>query len=188
LTESRSVSETRGRVGAVHVTPSGALTRRARRRLNALRRREKDPRFLRVIGRFVREGLLLVNHDVPVTMDAVSVPDVLWAGEVEPRLLELLPALIVKRPSLFTDVRALPDDLADVVTSLKRDREPAAFRGIPGAAVQRWLRRVGRKGKVPSRLKSFRFTADDQRLLAHLVEKLAVSESEVIRRGLRALV
>jgi hypothetical protein len=46
---------------------------------------------------------------------------------------------------------------------------------------------VGRKGKVPARLKSFRFTAEDQRLLEHLSKNLGLSATEVIRRGLRAL-
>jgi hypothetical protein len=164
------------------------LSERARRRLSTLRRREQDPRFSRVVGRFVREGLLIVNHEVETSDEPLSVDDVLWSGEIEPRLLELLPALIVKRPGLFLDPTALPVDLAKTVASLKRDREPAAFRGIPGADVHRWLRRVGRQGKVPSRLKSFRFSADDQRLLAYLAEKLGLSETDVIRRGLRALV
>jgi hypothetical protein len=153
-----------------------------------MRRREKDPRFLRVMGRFVREGLLLVNHEVKTSDDPVSIDDVLWSGELEPRLLELLPALIVKRPSLFRDPAALPVDLAEAVACLKRDREPPEFRGIPGADVHRWLRRVGRQGKAPSRLKSFRFSSDDQRLLTHLAAKLGLSETDVIRRGLRALV
>jgi hypothetical protein len=170
------------------VSDSTALIKRAQRKLGTLRRREKDPRFRRVMGRFVREGLLIVNHEIPATDASLSVADVLWAGEIEPRLLELLPALIVKRPGLFRSVGPLPVDLADVVASLKRDQEPASFRGIPGGDVHRWVKRVGRQGKVPSRLKSFRFSAEDQRLLEHLAEKLGLSESDVVRRGLRALV
>ena len=65
---------------------------------------------------------------------------------------------------------------------------PNAFRGIPGSDVHRWLSRVGRRGKIPARLKAFRFTPEDQRLLAHLAAKLDVTETEVVRRGLRALV
>ena len=53
--------------------------------------------------------------------------------------------------------------------------------------MHRWLTRVGRKGKVPARLKAFRFTPEDQRLLEHLAETLDVTETEVVRRGLRAL-
>lgn len=113
--------------------------------------------------------------------------DVLWAGEVEPRLLELLPALVVKRPSMFTSVKNLPPDLDAVVESLRRDMKPSDFRGISGADIHRWLRRVGHRGKVPARLKAFRFRPADQRLLEQLSKELGVSETEVIRRGLRAL-
>jgi hypothetical protein len=164
------------------------LRTRARRRLLALERRAKDPRFERVLGRFVREGLLVVNHDVREHTESLRIDDVLWAGTVEPRLLELLPALMVKRPSMFVRVASLPVDLGQAVEALQRDREPLEFRGIAGKDVHRWLRRVGQKGKAPSRLKSFRFTPDDQRLLQHLVQELGLSETDVLRRGLRALV
>jgi hypothetical protein len=139
------------------------------------------------MGRFVRDGLLVTNHEFPEHREPLGVPDVLWAGGVEPRLLELLPALIVKRPSMFVSTDDLPADLEGVVESLKRDLVPSDFRGIPGADVHRWLRRVGHRGKAPSRLKAFRFKPADQRLLEQLSEKLGVSETEVIRRGLRAL-
>ncbi len=166
----------------------GRLQARARRKLHILRSRERDPRYQAVMGRFVRDGLLVVNHPLPDNAEPLAIGDVVWAGELEPRLLELLPALIVKRPGLFTSVAQLPEDLAEVVAELRRDREPPAFRGIPGRDVHRWLTRVGRKGKVPARLKAFRFTPEDQRLLEHLAEALGVTETEVVRRGLRALV
>lgn len=170
------------------MTDPQELRARARRKLEALRAREQDPRYGAVMGRFVREGLLIVNHPLPPNAEPVALDDVLWAGEVEPRLLELLPALIVKRPGLFTSVALLPPDLAPVVAELRRDREPPAFRGIPGRDVHRWLTRVGRRGTVPARLKSFRFTPEDQRLLEHLAKTLGLTETEVLRRGLRALV
>jgi hypothetical protein len=164
------------------------LEERAKRRQQVLRRRRRDPRYLAVVGRFVKERLLVVNFPLEQRGEPVAVGDVLWAGEVEPRLLELVPALIVKRPGLFTSVAPLPDDLARVVAELRRDREPPAFRGIPGRDIHRWLGRVGRRGKVAARLKSFRFTPEDQRLLEHLSKQLGVTETEVLRRALRALV
>ena len=170
------------------MTDPQALMARAKRKLRVLRARRRDRRYVAVMGRFVREGLLRVNHALPLNAEPVALDDVLWAGEVEPRLLELLPALIIKRPGLFAKLDALPQDLAPVVAELRRDREPPAFRGIPGRDVHRWLARVGRRGKVPARLKSFRFTPEDQRLLEHLAAKLAVTETEVLRRALRALV
>ena len=89
---------------------------------------------------------------------------------------------------MFAGLLPLPLDLEQAVESLKRDQEPLAFRGIAGKDVHRWLKRVGRTGKAPSRLKSFRFTPDDQRLLQRLVKELGLSETDVVRRGLRALV
>jgi len=168
------------------VTPE-KLAERARRRLARYRRRSRDGRFQQVMGRFVHDGLLVTNREFEAYKQAVPVEDVLFAGETEPRLLELLPALIVKRPSMFVAVTDLPSDLREVVGCLKRDAVPPDFRGIPGADIHRWLRRVGHRGKVPSRLKSFRFKPADQRLLERLSSELGISETEVIRRGLRAL-
>jgi hypothetical protein len=166
----------------------GELQRRAKRRLTQIKHGQKDARFLRVMGRFVDEGLLLVNEEVAPFRGRLSIEDVLWAGELEPRLLELLPALVVKRPALFEAGSGLPEDLGSVVVDLKRDRVPQAFRGIPGPDLHRWLTRVGRRGKVPALLKSFRFTPEDLRLLEHLAQKLGISQTDVVRRGLRALV
>jgi hypothetical protein len=162
------------------VTAISRLQSRAKRRLAVLERRRRDPRYIRVMGRFVREGLLFTNRDVPENERPVGVEDVLFAGELEPRLLELLPALIVKRPAMFRGLKALPPDLADTVRSLRRDAEPPDFRGIPGRDIHGWLRRVGRK-------EAFRLRPEDQRLLSELSEKLDLSETDVIRRGLRAL-
>lgn len=63
-----------------------------------------------------------------------------------------------------------------------------SFRGIPGDRIYRWLAQTGRKKGVPARLKSFRFKPEDLRLLRALARELGVSETEVVRRGLRALV
>ena len=169
------------------MTLADKLAERARRRLAVLQRRARDPRFTEVMGRFVHEGLLVTNREYRANENRLEIEDVLWAGDVEPRLLELLPALVVKRPAMFTDAKDLPPELDEVVRSLRRDAIPKDFRGIPGADVHRWLRRVGHRGKAPSRLKSFRFTPNDQRLLEHLSKELGVSETEVVRRGLRAL-
>lgn len=139
------------------------------------------------MGRFAHDGLLVTNRQYRAHRTPLDVSDVLFSGELEPRLLELLPALVVKRPSMFVSLANLPTDLANVVRALRRDRIPSDFRGIPGADLHRWLRRVGRNGTVPSHLKSFRFQPADQRLLEHLSKALGISETEVIRRGLRAL-
>jgi hypothetical protein len=169
------------------LTLSEELRARARGKFKKLERCRRDPRYLRAMGRFVAEGLLTTNQPIPLHEEPVPVSDVLWAGDVEPRLLELLPALLVKRPSMFVDATQLPDDLALVVRRLRRNLEPPAFRGVPGPDLYRWLPKVGRRDKVPARLKSFRFKPEDLDLLRHLSDTLGLSETEVLRRGLRAL-
>jgi hypothetical protein len=169
------------------VTDVAELKRRAGRKLRTLNRYRRDPRYLRVMGRFIGEGLLFSNESIPPHREAVSVDDVLWAGRAEPRLLELLPALIARRPSLFEDVSQLPEDLARVVRGLRRNRVPETFRGLSGQRIYRWLEPLGRQKRAPAVLKSFRLTPQDVRLLKQLADELGATETEVLRRGLRAL-
>ena len=166
---------------------AGELQRRAKRRLAVLERRRRDPRYHRVLGRLAGLGLLTTNERVPKTRAPIDVADALWAAEVEPRIAELLPALLLRRPALFVDARALPDDLAQVVAALRRNQVPSEFRGIPGKKVHRWLSSVGRRREPPSRLKAFRLQASDLALLARLRDELGITETAVLRRGLRAL-
>ena len=130
------------------------IQRRARHKLRAIERQRKDPRFERVLGRFVAEGLLISNEQVRPYTGRIAVEDVLWAGQIEPRL---------------------------------RNLRPEDFRGVPGDRVYRWLSEAGPRKGVPARLKSFRLKADDLRLLRALADELGVTETEVVRRGLRAL-
>jgi hypothetical protein len=163
------------------------LQRRAQRRMAQLVRRRRDPRYQRVLGRLVGLGLLTTNEAMPKTRAPIDVADALWAAEVEPRIAELLPALLVRRPALFVEARALPDDLAQAVDALRRNEAPPDFRGVPGEKIHRWLSSLGRKTEPPSRLKAFRLQASDLELLTKLRDELGITETAVLRRGLRAL-
>jgi hypothetical protein len=140
-----------------------------------------------VLGRFVAASLLTTNERTRKHRQPIHVADALWAGEFEPRIWELLPALLVKKPSFFVDPRALPDDLASVVRALKRGQIPGSFRGISGPDLARWVPRVGRRDKLPSRLRCFRFSAEDSLCLSHLAQVLGTNESAVLRRALQEL-
>lgn len=163
------------------------LKARARKRLRAIERLEATPRFSKIIGRYVAAGVLATNYPIQLNRKPMQIDDVLWAGKLEPRLLELLPALIVKKPSLFVDITHLPPDLAAVVEALRRNEVPPDFRNLPGKGLYQWLPRVGHKGKVPGRLKAFRFGAADLILLDELQRRLGVSQMEVLRRALHHL-
>jgi hypothetical protein len=150
-------------------------------------RRRRDVRYLTVLGRFVAARLLVTNQAVPRHRKPIWVTDALWAGEVEPRIIELLPALLIKKPSLFVDPNVLPEDVAKVVKLLRRGKVPEQLRGIPGPDLARWLPRVGHREHWPSLAKTFRLKRDDVRLLERLAADLHISEAEVVRRGVRAL-
>ena len=61
------------------------LQARARKRYQALRRKQRDPRFRKVMGRFVAEGLLATTIEgIPPHDKRVPLEDALWAGTVEP--------------------------------------------------------------------------------------------------------
>lgn len=164
-----------------------ALKRKAETRYARLAKQREDPRYRRVLGRFVAAGLLVSNQQVAAHGEPIRVADALWAGELEPRILELLPALLVKKPSFFADPQSLPEDLRLAVRALKRGQVPESFRGIAGADIARWVARVGRKDKLPSRLRCFRFSAEDSQHLARLAHDLDLSETAVLRRALREL-
>jgi len=163
------------------------LVERAQARYAKIARQRRDPRYQRVLGRFVAAGLLETREPTTPYRRAIPVADAVWAGELEPRIWELLPGLLIKKPSFFADRKALPKDLAEVVRALRRGEVPSEFRGIPGADLARWLPRLGRSGTTPSRLRCFRFSAEESRLLSHLSRELNTTEVAVLRRALREL-
>jgi hypothetical protein len=62
------------------------------------------------------------------------------------------------------------------------------FRGVPPERYLPWVTEVGRKGKSPSVLKSFRFKREDVMRLSRLRKNLpARSDTEVIRMALELL-
>jgi hypothetical protein len=161
----------------------------ARKRYQALRRKQRDPRFKKVTGRFVAAKLLTNNiegirpHERPVPLD-----DALWAGTVEPRIMELLPAVLVKKPRLLRLPQELPDDVAAVMHAIRHGKEAPTFRGVAPDQYLPWVTEVGRKGKAPSVLKSFRFKREDVLRLSRLRKSLpAPSDTEVIRMALELL-
>jgi len=163
------------------------LRARAKRRYTEIARARQDPRYRQVIGRLRTARLLETNFDVPAHREPIAVDDALWAGKFEPRILELLPALIVKKPSLFAATTELPKDLSDTVRKLRRNEMPDEFRGIPGPDLAKWLPRVGHRGKKPRRLKCFRFNEEDIKVLEELSRSRNLSETDTIRHALRAL-
>jgi hypothetical protein len=102
--------------------------------------------------------------------------------------MELLPAVLVKKPSLLELPNQLPDDVAAVVHAIRHGKAAPRFRGVPPEQYLPWVTKVGRRGKSPSVLKSFRFQHEDVLRLARLRRNLpARSDTDAIRIALEAL-
>ena len=162
------------------------LTALAERKHKRLVRARRDPRYQAVVGAFLHAGLLRGTGEVPAAKARVRVKDVMWAGKIEPRLLELLPAVLIKKPGLVLPDE-LPADLNEVVAALRKNLEPGDFRGVSGKKIAEWLPRVGHRNKLPTQLKTFRLRKDDIDLLKSLARERSLSETDVVRAALRAL-
>lgn len=163
------------------------LRAKARRRLAELERARADPRFRRALGLLARAGLLTTTVDDLPRPDRVSLADLLFAGTVEPRVLELLPAVVLKRPRLVRLPKRLPPDLEVVLASVREGRALPSFRGVPPAAYLPWIERLGREGRGKAVMRSFRLRPEDLRRLRELKAATGVaSETEVLREALAA--
>lgn len=164
------------------------LQKRAKKKARQYRRKRRDPRFTRVMGRLVAAGYLRTNiAEVEAYRGKIALEDALWAGTLEPRIYELLPAIVIKKPGFFDGAGDLPEDLAAVVRAIRRGRATEEFRGIPARDYLAWVPRVGHRNKQPTLAKTFRFRQQDVELLRRLADALGASEPDVIIRGLRSL-
>ena len=158
------------------------LVLKAKQKATKLKKARSDPRFLKVIGKFKQAGLL-IDPSIPARRGLIFLDEVLWAAKIEPRLLELLPAVLIKKPS-FVVSSGLPADLKAVVDAIRLGRKVPDYRGVRGKNCEKWLSWVGRTG-LPSIMRSFRFQREDLDLLARLSQKEGLSQTETLRRALR---
>ncbi|MCM0606692.1 MAG: hypothetical protein KA715_11425 [Xanthomonadaceae bacterium] len=160
-----------------------------RAKQNALKREKLffDIRTQRVLGKLVHKKLMLVPNVFPYR-GLTFLEDALWVGEnVEPRVLELLPAILLKLPHLFVTLQDLPQDLKKVIDEIKGGVAETQFRGVEPEKYLYWIAKIGRKDVHPAKLKTFRFMQDDIKTLAELVRMTGETEAQILRDALKAL-
>jgi hypothetical protein len=160
--------------------------RKLKAEYDSIRKHQSSDRFKRVMGRLIALKLILPNSSIRPIRKKLSILDYIWSGKYEPRILELLPALVLKRPSLFTDLEKCPSDLQEVLRDIKKGDPTKDFRGIPSQSYVRWIPLIGHKGVQVSQVKSFRLKQEELILLREL-KKCGFSESEAVREGLKLL-
>lgn len=158
------------------------LIKRAKKKVKILAAQWADPRYLKTLGKLKSAGLIEAPNIIPYR-GMVFLEDALWAAQLEPRIYELLPAIIIKKKKLFAFMN-LPDDLKNVIQEIIAGSPKTPFRGVSPKEYGRWVPLIGRQGAYPSQLKSFRFRKKDLEAMQFLQDRLRVSQVEVLRMGL----
>lgn len=146
-------------------------------------------RTQQVIERFVYEGLLVHNQYVGRRW-RITVQDVREAGKSEPRLLELLPAVLMLCPTMMyrwkRDLKQHPD-LAVLIKNF--DTLPADYqwRNVPVADLRKAAWQVAEKLAMRRKHQrwrnlNLRVSESDLAALHQLARKRQMSKSEVVRR------
>lgn len=146
-------------------------------------------RTQQVIERFLFEGLLVHNQYVGRRW-RITVQDVREAGKSEPRLLELLPAVLMLRPTIMyrwkRDLKQHPD-LATLIRNF--DTLPADYRwcNVPIADLRKAVWQVTEKINLHRKHRrwrnlNLRVAESDLVMLNRLAHKMRMSKSEVVRR------
>ncbi len=104
-------------------------------------RKRRDRRFLETMGFLVAKGFLKTNMRVPfLPSQKLRIKDAVWAGlNVEPRILEVLPAAVLRLEKHFDLDPIEHRELAQVVEQLrKRDEKGEDFCGVPFEKLRVW--------------------------------------------------
>jgi hypothetical protein len=165
-----------------------ALIRRIKERARQDRAKRRDRRFLETMGFLVSKGFLGTNFAVPLSPNKrVRVDDAIWAGKnVEPRILEVLPAAVLRLRRHFDLDPETHGDLVRVVEQLRRREEQGdAYCGMPYEKIKLWAElplRDKRVKPVTRKKISKTFRLDPMALdrLRKAAEEKGCTETEVI--------
>jgi uncharacterized protein YecT (DUF1311 family) len=169
------------------------LLQKIKKKAEQDRKKRQDPRFLNTMGFLVAKGFLKTNFSVHLCPNLrLRVEDAVWAGEnVEPRILEVLPAAVLRLGKHFDLNRKKHPALAVVVDQLRRrEQKGEPFCGMPYEKLKIWAdfplldKRV--KGIGERKLtKTFRLDPEVADRLKALATKENCTETEVLERLVR---
>ena len=154
------------------------------------KKNRKDPRFLDTIGFLVAKGFLKTNFKVhPLPNKRLRVEDAIWAGKnVEPRILEVLPAAVLRLNKHFDFNAEKHKDLVHIIEQLKkRQTTGEAFYGMPYEKIKRWADLPLQDGRVKTVgekkiIKTFRLKPEAIERLKELAKKLGCTETEILEK------
>lgn len=142
----------------------------------------------KALERLIYEGLLAHNQ-LKGRRWRIQLRDLLQAGREEPRIFELLPAILIHRPTL---IWRLHKDLKEHATLMKftqtlfTDDAPKTWMGIPIETLRKQTQLVQkllshRQSKHHWRNINIRVTESDLERLSILAQQSGMNKSDVIR-------
>ncbi len=157
------------------------------------KKNRKDPRFIGTMGFLVAKGFLKFNAPIPLTPNKrLKIKDAIWAGKtVEPRILEVLPAAILRLEGHFDFDKNEYPELARVIAQLQKQLPNGDnYMDIPYNKIRTWadLPLNDARTKTPSqkrKVKTYRLHPQSIEIIKHLAQVWQCSETEAIERVLR---
>ena len=152
------------------------------------KKNRRDPRYLRAIGFLVAKGFLFTNQQIPRTPNIrIDIEDAIWAGEnVEPRILEVLPAAVMRMKKHFNYNPVVHTELRKVIELLEENRAGEFF-GILTEKLKPWLNNRLKDGRIKKFeekkvMKTFRFSPSTIEKMNMLKKKMKLSETEILEK------
>lgn len=150
--------------------------------------KRKDPRYLRAMAFLTKKGFLRANKSFENWyVGKLFVGDAIWAGKhLEPRILEVLPAAVIRLPKEIKLDDKVPDELHKAVKALedKKGKGPDFF-GIKYEKYRTWLElNLKDKRTKPASekkiMRSFRLSPEAIKKLKLRQEETGLSGSDLI--------
>lgn len=171
------------------------LLKKIAQRAKVDKKNRLDPRFLTTMGFLAAKGMLRTNQ--PITLlpnKRLRLEDAIWAGKhVEPRILEVLPAAVLRLGLHFDFQPEQQKELAEVLDHLRQQAQTGPdFLGVPYQKLKVWAdlplldKRV--KTVVEKKvLKTYRLKPEVLMTLKELAEVTGETETELIEKAVLAL-
>jgi hypothetical protein len=167
-----------------------ALIKQIRKKAQEDKKKRRDRRFIDTMGFLLAKGFLRANFEILLLPNKrLRIDDAIWVGRnVEPRILEVLPAAVLRLSKHFDLDPLRHHELARVVDQLRRrEAKGDPFCGIPYEKVKLWVEFPLRDKRVKPLtqkkvIKTFRLNPAALKCLKHTAEERKCSETEVLEK------
>jgi hypothetical protein len=154
-----------------------------------------DFRFIDVMSFLTSKGFLKTNLNIPLRPNKrININDAIWAGKnVEPRILEVLPAAVLRLEKHFDLNPELHPELYKIILQLKNNANTGDdFYHVPFVKLKYWVDfpLLDKRTKILSKkkiLKTFRLSPEVVKTIKRLAQELGLTEVQLVERKIMDL-